>query len=107
MTSNDSTIMRYQNTIESPQNDKIAINTLKIYNTLYIAYFLLYCKGHIQITSNDKKLIVVTKNSRVNIMTKLHSTDLNFTINYISLTSYYTVKDTFRSWVMTAQWMWK
>ena len=54
MTSNDSTIMRYQKTIESPQNDKIAINTLKIYNTLYIL-----------------------------------------------LTSYYIVKDTFRSQVMT------
>ena len=33
-----------QKTIESAQNDKIAFDTLKIYNTLYINYFLLYCK---------------------------------------------------------------
>ena len=33
-----------QKTIESAQNDKIALDTLKVYNILYITYFLLYCK---------------------------------------------------------------
>ena len=44
MTSNDSTKNVETKTIESSQNDKIALDTLKVYNTLYVTYFLLYCK---------------------------------------------------------------
>ena len=40
-------------------------------------------------------------------MTKLHSIHLEFTLQYITLTNYYIVKDTFRWWVMTASQMWK
>ena len=69
-----------QKTIESAQNGKIALDTLKVYNTLYITYFLLYCKWHIQIISNDNTIIVVTKNNRVNKRKKLHSILLEFTL---------------------------
>ena len=40
---------------------KLHSKLLKIYNTLYITYFLLYCKGHIQITSNDNTTKVERK----------------------------------------------
>ena len=46
--------------------NKIAYNTLRIYITIYHTYILLYCKEHIQITSNDSIINVLTKNSRVN-----------------------------------------
>ena len=36
------------------------------------------------------------KNNRVNKMTKLQSIHLEFTLQYITLTRYYIVKDTFR-----------
>ena len=36
----------------SKQNDNIEFNTLRNYTTLYHTYPLLYCKEHIQITSN-------------------------------------------------------
>ena len=43
MTSNDSIKNVETKTIENAQIDKIALDTLKVYNTLYITYFLLYC----------------------------------------------------------------
>ena len=61
----------------------------------------LYCKGHIQIMSNNSNMNVETKNNRANKMTKLQLLHLIFIIHYILLTSYYIVKDTFRSQVMT------
>ena len=39
---------------------------LRIYTTLYHTYQLLYCKGHIQITSNHSIIINVEKSNRVN-----------------------------------------
>ena len=44
----------------SEQNDKIAFNTLD-YITIYHTYWLLYCKRHIQMMSNDSTINVKTK----------------------------------------------
>ena len=41
------------------------------------------------------------KNGRVNKMTKLHSIHIEFTLQNITLTDYYTVRDTFKSQIMT------
>ena len=71
-------------------------NTLRIYITIYHTYQVLYCKGHIQMTSNKSIINVETKNNRINKMTKRHSIYLEFTLLYITLTTYYIVKDTFR-----------
>ena len=45
--------------------------------------------------NNDSTINVETKNNRMNKMTKLHSIHLEFTLQYITLTNYYIVKDTF------------
>ena len=63
---------------------------------MYHTYMLLYCKGHIQMTSNDSIINVETKNNRMNKMTKRHSIHIEFTLLYITLTNYYIVKDIFR-----------
>ena len=44
---------------------------------------------------NDNTINVETKNNRVNKMTKLHSIHLEFTLQYITLTVYYILKDIF------------
>ena len=49
-----------QKTIEN--KIKILFNTLRIYITIYHTYFLLHCKGNIQITSNDRTINEETKN---------------------------------------------
>ena len=48
--------------------------------------------------NNNRTMNVETKKkkNRVNKMTKLHSIYLEFTLQYITLTNYYIVKDTFR-----------
>ena len=56
----------------------------------------LYCKGYIQIMSNNSTMNVEIENNRANKMTKLHSTHIEFTLHHITLTCYYIVKDTFR-----------
>ena len=96
MISNDSIINVDTNKICSKENDKIIFNTLRIYITICHTYLLLYCKGHIQMVSNDRTINVETKNNRVNKMAKLHLIHLEFTLQYITLTSYYIVKDTYR-----------
>ena len=78
-------------------------NTFRNYNKLYHTYWLLYCKGHIQITSYDSNVNVETeKNNRVNKKTTLNSIHLEIILHYITLTNYYIVKDTFRSQVIAA-----
>ena len=57
--------------------------------------------------SNDSTMNVEIENNRANKMTKLHSTHIEFTLHYITLTCYYIVKDTFRWQVMTGPQMWK
>ena len=52
MTSNGKNINVETKTIEWT-NNKIAFNTYRIYATIYYTYLLLYCKGHIQIISNE------------------------------------------------------
>ena len=84
------------NKICSKENDKIAFNTLRIYITIYHTYQLLYCKGHIQMMSNDSTINVERKNNRVNKITKLHLIHLELTLQYITFTRYYIVKDTYR-----------
>ena len=46
---------------QSEQNNNIEFNTLRNYTTLYLTYRLLYCKGHIQMTSNHSNVNVETK----------------------------------------------
>ena len=61
------------------------LNTIHVYYTaLYHTYQLLYCKGHIQITSNHSNVNVETKNNRVNKM---------ITLNTIHLKLYYIISD--------------
>ena len=69
---------------------------LRIYITIHHTYQLLYCKGHIQLKSNDSIINVVTKNNRVNKIKKLLTIQLEFTLQYITFTNYYIVKNTFR-----------
>ena len=75
---------------------KIASNTIRINITIYHTYQLLYCKGHIQMMSNDRTMNMKTKNNRMKKMTKLHSIQIEFILQCITLTCYYIVKDTFR-----------
>ena len=42
----------------SEQNDKIAFDTHRIYITIYHNYWLLYCKKHIKMASNDNTIKV-------------------------------------------------
>ena len=46
---------------QSKQNDNIEFDTLRNYTTLYYTYQLLYCKRHIQITSNHSNVNVETE----------------------------------------------
>ena len=78
------------------QIDKIAFNIFRIYIAICHTYPLLYCKGHIQMTSNASNINVEIKGDIMKKMTKLHSIYLEFTLQYITLTTYYMVKDTFR-----------
>ena len=96
MRSNDSNINVKTKKKYSEQNDEIVFSIFRIYNTIYHTYLLLYCKGHIQMTCNDSTINVETKSDRVNKITKLHLIHLEFTLQHITLTNYYIVKDTFR-----------
>ena len=77
MISNDSTIK-----VETKARTKwqITFNTSRIYIKLYHTCQLLYCKGHIQMSSNDSIINVVTKNYIMNKMTKLYSIHSEFTL---------------------------
>ena len=46
--------------------------------------------------SNDSTINVETKNNAVNKITKLHLKCLELILQYITFTSYYIVKDTFK-----------
>ena len=46
--------------------------------------------------NNNKGINVETKSDRLKKMTKLHSIHLDFTLQYIPLTSYNIVKDKFK-----------
>ena len=94
--SNDSTINVETKNNRLKKKTKLHLNTLKIYITMYHTYFLLYCKGHIQMMSNDRTINVETKNNRVNKMTKLHFIRIEQILQYVTLTSYYILKDTFK-----------
>ena len=87
---------------QSKQNNNIEFNTLRNYTTLYHTYVLLYCKGHIQITSNHSNINVKTDKIKVNKMTILNSIHLEIIPHYMTLTDYYIVKDAFSSQVITA-----
>ena len=47
------------------------------------------------------------KQNRVNEMKTLPSIHINFLLHYITLTSYYNAKNTFRSQVITVKYTWK
>ena len=66
-----------------------------ISTTLYLTYELLYCRGHIQMTSNYSTINVegeeiVYKNETPN------SIYLGLLLHYITLDNYYIVQDTLR-----------
>ena len=65
MTSNYSTIdvEKENNRVNKCQ---LHFNTLRIYITLNHTYFLLNCRGHIQMTSNYSTIDVQKENNRVN-----------------------------------------
>ena len=46
--------------------------------------------------NNDSIINVETKNNRMNKMTKFHPIQLEFTLQYSTLTNYYIAKDTFK-----------
>ena len=52
-------------------------------------------------TSNDNTIDVEPKNKKINKITKLHSIHIEFALQYITLTDYYIVKNTFREEVTT------
>ena len=60
MRSNDTTtnVKTKNNRVNKMKN---CFNTLRIYITIYHTYPLLYCKEHIQMTSNDSIINVKTK----------------------------------------------
>ena len=63
----------------------------------YITYQLLYCKGHIQMTSNHSNVNVeIEKINKVNKITTLNLTNLEIILQKTTLTNYYIVKDTFK-----------
>ena len=70
------------------KNFNITFNTLRTYVTLYHTYWLLNCKGHIQISSNYSTIDVEKGNNRVKKMSMSHSIHLGFILYYISLTGY-------------------
>ena len=83
-------------------NDNIEFNTLRNYTKIYYTYQLLYCKTHIQITSNHSNENVETKiDNRVNKMTTFNSIHLEIILHYITLTNYYIIKDAFKWQVIT------
>ena len=53
-----------------------------ILHYIYQNYILLYCKGHIQMTSNYNNLNVVTKSYTLNKITTTHSIYLEFILGY-------------------------
>ena len=106
MRSNDSINKCGNKKQQSEQSDKFPFNTIRIYITIYHTYLLIYCKRHIQMRSNDSIINVEIKNNRVSKVTSLHSIQLEFTLQYITLTCYYIVKDTFRWWIIKTP-MWK
>ena len=85
---------------------KVTFSTLRIYTKLYQSYKLLYCKGHIQMTSNHNTIHVKKEKYRVK------NCNITFNLLKIYTTLYHTFKllyckDKFRLQVITAQWMQK
>ena len=60
MTSDNNNVNVETEKQQSKQNDNIEFNRLRNYTTLYHTYPLLYCNGHIQITSNHSNVNVET-----------------------------------------------
>ena len=61
MTSNHNTInVEIKKKQENKQNDNTALLTLRSYDILYHTYFLLICKGHVQMTSQHITINVET-----------------------------------------------
>ena len=71
---------------QSKQNDNIKFNTLRNYTTLYHTYPLLYCKEHIEMTSNH---------SIVNVKTKKQQSKQNDNIKFNKLRNYTTLYHTY------------
>ena len=76
MTSNHS-IIDVEKENNEIKNVNITFNTLRTYTTLYHTYFLLYCKGHIQMTRDHTIIEVETENNGVK-MSISHSIHLEF-----------------------------
>ena len=64
------------------KNHNNTFNILGIHTTLYQNYILLYCKGHIQMTSNNSNINVETKTNTLNKITIKHSICSEFILGY-------------------------
>ena len=62
------------------KNVNVTFNKLRIYTTLYLTYRLLYCKGHIQMTSNCSTIEVERENNRVKNVNVKYNTPRFYTI---------------------------
>ena len=59
-------------------NIQNGLNYIQYTKSLHHTYRLLYCKGHIGMITNDSTINVISRNNRVNKMTKLHLIHLEF-----------------------------
>ena len=66
------------------KNFNITFNTLRTYVTLYLTYWLLNCRGHIQMTRNYSTIDVEKGNNRVK----------NVNVTFNTLKSYITIYHT-------------
>ena len=64
------------------QNNNNTFNIRGTHTTLYQNYILLYCKGHIQMTSKNSNINVKTKTNTLNKITTKHSICSEFILGY-------------------------
>ena len=81
MTSNHTNINK-KTKQQSKQNSNNTFNISRIHITLYKNYILLYCKGHIQMTSNNSNINVEIKTNTLNKITTTHSICSEFILGY-------------------------
>ena len=66
----------------SRQNHNNTFNIFRIHITLYQNYILLYCKGHIYMTTNSSNINVQTKTNTLNKIITTHSVCSKFIQGY-------------------------
>ena len=97
MSSNYNTIDVEPEEIEYKSEMSHSIHSiLKILTTFCYTYQLLYCRGHIQMTSNYSSIEVEAEDKKNVKMLTSYSIYFGFLLHYMTLTNYYIVEDTFR-----------